>query len=384
MEGKDTDKEVFEGYISDTSSFVTELDGEAEVLVLTRSGDVQYLEKIIPASFVTGVLASRVSRMQGHALRTTAHAIAQSTTQSAAVSFLGVFDQGYYDKLGYGTLNYERLCTIDPANLNVPKLSRKPKRFTKDDAEVLHNCRLNRKKFHGGCNLFGTGVTGCELVWIENGFGLGFEEDGELTHCMWLSSKGEHGPYQCECMAYQTNEQLIELLSVLKSLSDQVHGIRMQDPAGFQLQDFLIRPFATLRSRKGGTFDASTSCNAWRQCRILDVEQCVKAMKLHGESVSFNLKLTDPIERYLPKKSGWRGVGGDWMIALGEESSATRGHDDALPSASATVNGLSRIWFGSSSAEVVSTTGQFVADLELIHRIDSIVKLPAPIVDWDF
>ena len=384
MEGKDTDKEVFAGYISGSPSFVTELDGEAEILVLTRPGDVQYLDQTLPSSFVSGVLASRVSRMQGHALRTTAHAVAQSETEGAAVSFLGVFDQGYYDKLGYGTLNYERICTIDPANIHVPKLSRTPKRLSKDDAEMLHNCRLNRKRFHGGCNLYGTGATGCELLWIENGFGLGFEEGGELTHCMWLSSKGEHGPYQCNCLAYQTNEQLVELLSVLKSLSDQVHGVRMPDPAGFQLQDFLIRPFATLRSRKGGTFDASTSCNAWRQCRILDLPACIGAMHFCGEPVSFNLKLTDPIGQYLPEESTWRGVGGDWIITIGEESSAVMGKDAALPTASASVNDLSRIWLGSASVEAVSVTGHFVAEPELIHRIDSIVKLPVPTVDWDF
>jgi hypothetical protein len=48
------------------------------------------------------------------------------------------------------------------------------------------------------------------------------------------------------------------------------------------------------------------------------------------------------------------------------------------------VNDLSRIWFGSASAEAVSVTGDFVAEPELIQRIDSIVKLPVPTVDWDF
>ena len=107
-------------------------------------------------------------------------------------------------------------------------------------------------------------------------------------------------------------------------------------------------------------------------------------MHFCGEPVSFNLKLTDPIGQYLPEESTWRGVGGDWIITIGEESSAVMGKDAALPTASASVNDLSRIWLGSASVEAVSVTGHFVAEPELIHRIDSIVKLPVPTVDWDF
>jgi len=73
-----------------------------------------------------------------------------------------------------------------------------------------------------------------------------------------------------------------------------------------------------------------------------------------------------------------------WIITLGKESSATKGADDSLPTASATVNDLSRIWFGSASAEAVSVTGNFIADPELIQKIDAIVQIPTPQVDWDF
>ena len=59
MEGKDTDKDVFDGYISDTTSFVTELGGEAEVLVLTRPGQMLYQNVDLPMSAVTGVLTKR-------------------------------------------------------------------------------------------------------------------------------------------------------------------------------------------------------------------------------------------------------------------------------------------------------------------------------------
>jgi len=385
MEGKDTDKDVFDGYISDTTSFVTELTGEAEVLVLTRPGQVLYQNNDLPMSAVTGVLTSRVARMKGHALTTTAYGIAQSALDGAAVSFLGIFDQGYYDKLGFGNLNYVRDITVDPACLKVPKLTRAPKRLTKDDAEAMHNCRRQRKRAHGGCNLDGVGSTGCELVWCENGFGLGFEnEQGELTHFVWLRAKGEHGPYSCLASAWRTPEQLVELLSVFKSLSDQVHGIRMADPVGFQLQDFLERPFASFRKQKGGTFDAATSANAWMQCRILDVPRCFSAMQFLGEQLSFQLELTDPIGQYLSESCSWESTAGSYVVKLGETTSATKSVDTALPVVSCSINDLSRLWIGSASAESLATVGSLQASPDLVTRIDNIVNLPNPNVDWDF
>ena len=385
MEGKDTDKDVFDGYISDTTSFVTELGGEAEVLVLTRPGQMLYQNVDLPMSAVTGVLTSRVARMHGHALKTTAHAIAQSATDGASVSFLGIFDQGYYDKLGFGNLNYVRNSTIDPACLKVPKLTRQPTRLTKADAEAIHKCRRNRKRIHGGCNLDGVGSTGCELVWCENGFGLGFEnEQGTLTHFVWFQAKSEHGPYECLATSWQTHEQLVELLSVFKSLSDQVHGIRMTDPVGFQLQDFLDRPFASVKKRKGGSYDSATSTNAWQQCRILDVETCIGSMKLHGEPVAFQLELEDPIRVFLPETCAWESTAGSYVVQLGETSSACRGVDESLPVVSCSVNDLSRLWIGSASAESLSTVGTLRTSPDLLTRIDNLVTLPSPTVDWDF
>ena len=385
MEGKGTDKEVFEWYVSDTKSLVTEQDGEVEVLVLTRPGQVMYQNADLPMSAITGVLTSRVARMKGHALKTTALGIAQSAVDGAAVSILGMFDQGYYDKLGFGTLGYQRSTTIDPANLKVPRLSRPPRRLAKEDAQAIHDCRRKRRRLHGGCNLDGVGSTRCELVWIKNSFGLGFEnDDGELTHFIWLKTKGEHGPHDCWCYAWQTPEQLIELLSVLKSFSDQVHGIRLSEPAGFQLQDFLDRPFTTLRSRKGGEFDGNTSSNAWTQCRILDVSACIGAMKLVGDSVSFQLELADPIREYLPEDCAWKGVAGDWIVTLGESSSAVKRKDDSLPRLSCSINDLSRLWIGVASAEALATVGNLKATPELISKIDATVQLPIPFDDWDF
>ena len=385
MDGKDSDKEVFEAYTDGANSLVAEIEGEVEVFVVTRPGSCKYLNEDIPFSAVTGVATSRVARQQGLAGKVTVQAIEDSANNGAAMSILGMFDQGYYDKFGYGTTVYHHISTFDPAHLQVPRLTRSPKRLSKDDAAAMHTCRCQRKRYHGGCNLDGIGETRATTIWQEHAFGLGFEDDaGVLTHFLWIKPKGEHGPYNVWFTGWETHEQLIELLSVLKSLSDQIHGVRMADPSRLHLQDFLTRPLATYRARKGGNFDSDVVSQVWMQCRMLDVPTCVGAMKLCGDPVSFNLELADPIAQYLQEESSWRGVGGHWVIRLGEESSATKGTDDSLPTASGTVNDLSRIWFGSSTAEAVSVTGNFKADPGLMQAIDEIVRIPSPEVDWDF
>ena len=388
MEGKDHDKDIFAAYISDADSLVAELNGEVEVFVVTRSGNTLYQDVELPLSCVTGVVTSRVARQQGLASKVTARAIAEGAVRGAAVSMLGMFDQGFYEKFGYGSTIYHRESTFDPANLRVPRLTRPPIRLNKDDADAMHDCRCRRKRYHGGCNLDGAGETAATTIWHDgeqNAFGLGFkDDDGKLTHFLWMKSKAEHGPYSVWFTGWETHEQLLELLSVLKSLSDQVHGVRMSDPPRLQMQDFLDRPLATQRARKGGDFDSAVLSQVWLQNRIVDLPACIGAMKLLGDSVSFNLAMSDPIESYLEDGSGWNGVGGDWIVCLGEESSAKMGCDNSLPTATATVNDLSRLWFGSASAEAVALTGNFNASTELIGQIDTIVRLPVPIADWDF
>jgi hypothetical protein len=117
---------------------------------------------------------------------------------------------------------------------------------------------------------------------------------------------------------------------------------------------------------------------------MLNVPTCIGAMKFHGEPVSFQLELSDPIEQYLHDDCSWRGASGDWVVTLGESSSAAEGKDDSLPKLSCSVNDLSRLWIGAASAQALATVGNLRATPELISNIDSVVKLPAPFGDWDF
>ncbi len=386
MEGEDSDKDVFNSFASDSRVNIVELGGEAEVIALTREGSLRFQKKDIPMAGVTGVVASRVARTQGWPLRVTAHSIAETVQHGAAISVLGMFDQGYYDKLGFGSLPYHRITTVDPTAFNVPKLTRTPVRLSKDDAKELHDCRLRRLRVHGSCNMHGVGITESEMMWDAKGiFGLGFRDDGDvLTHFVVCKPKGEHGPYSVWYIAYETHAQFIELLSLLKSLSVQVHGIRMADPPHLQLQDFLNTPFATQRARKGGDFDLNPLSCAWMQIRMNDVATCMGAMSMRCEPITFQLTLIDPIEQYLPEDSSWRGESGDWIVTIGASSEAVRGRDESLPTLDATMGGLSRLWIGALPASSLRAAGQLQGDDTLIQTLDDSILLPTPAIDWDF
>ena len=73
----------------------------------------------------------------------------------------------------------------------------------------------------------------------EDAFGLGFDTNGKLSHFIWVTTKEAHGPYRVEWLGYENGEQLIELLALLKSLSDQLYSVKMVEPPEIQVQSLL-------------------------------------------------------------------------------------------------------------------------------------------------
>ena len=78
------------------------------------------------------------------------------------------------------------------------------------------------------------------------------------------------------------------------------------------------------------------------------------------------------------------GEGGDWIVTLGDKSTAIRGTDSALPTLSASINGFSRLWIGASNATALSAVGQLEGENALLQQLDECVRLPMPAIDWDF
>ena len=387
MDGDKT--EAFDAHRAASRGLVALLDGEPECLVLTSPGTVRYLDEDLSWSCVSAVVTSRVARKQAFASRLTAQAIANDVADGAIVSGLGMFEQGYYDRLGFGTGGYVHRVGIDPSRLRVDGATRVPCRLTVDDYEIIHANRLNRDLPHGAVTLTPAGFTKADILQgKESDFGLGFADgpNGELTHHLWMYTRGkvESGPYSIGWMAWKTREQFLELMGLLKNLGDQVRLIFVRETHGIQLQDLIDKPLQHREMTTHSDFDSRMRVMAYWQMRICDLPTCLAKTSLRGDELRFNLKLTDPIERYLPDDTPWRGIGGDYVVTLGPSPGAALGSDGALPTLTASVGAFTRLWLGVRPATALHITDDLDGPRELLEELDWTLRLPAPETGWDF
>jgi Acetyltransferase (GNAT) domain len=382
--GTDEDRERF---IECGRALVADLDGEAECLVCSCPGTIRHLEEDLPFACITGVVTSRIARKQGFAQRLAAQLLAAEAQEGSLVAGLGIFEQGFYDRLGFGTGGYEHDVSLDPAHLTVPVTPRVPRRLRADDWEALHAAVLARKRGHGACNLTPAAATRAELREEAGSFGLGYHDGpaGELTHFVWgRGGQQEHGPYRVARLVYQTPEQFLELMALIKSLGDQVRLVTMIEPPGVQLQDLIDRPFQHMIARERSKYECRNEAWAYWQMRILDLPGCLARTHLRASEVRFNLRLTDPVATLLDEGGPWRGVAGEYVATAGASSGAERGRDDGLPTLDASVNAFTRMWLGVLPATSLAVTDNLAGPRELLDELDWAFRLPKPHPDWDF
>ncbi|MBN1579738.1 MAG: GNAT family N-acetyltransferase [Anaerolineae bacterium] len=378
--------EIMDLFVEKASiAMVAEVNGEAECLVLRTPGTIRYRDQDLPFAGITGVTTSRVARKQGFARQLTALQIAAGAEQGAALFGLGMFEQGFYNQLGFGTGSYENWVRFDPARLRVPVRARVPHRITADDWSQVHIARLTRMRGHGACNLTPPELTHAEMQWASKGFGLGYtDEKGQITHHIWCNAKDiDYGPYTVNWITFQTYEQFLELLSLLKNLGDQVHLVQMQEPAGIQLQDLIEQPFKHRHITAKSKFETNMHASAYWQARICDLDACLAKTHLDGEPVRFNLSLNDPIEHFL-QDGPWRGIGGAYTVTLGPSSHVERGTDTSLSTLNASVGAFTRMWLGVLTATGLSVTDKLDAPHVLLQQLDRLLRLPRPSFEWHF
>ncbi len=367
-------------------TLVSDVHGSAECAVATVPGSMRYLDEELPFAGVAAVATSYVARKQGLARRVTAQSVAQAAADGALVAGLGMFDQGFYDAVGFGTGVYEHVIRFNPADLKVGVRPRVPRRLGLDDAAAIHASRLARRRGHGSVNFPSLAMSLGEMI-DHGGFGLGYADgpDGSLTHHLWCEPiKREGGPYRILWLAYQTHAQFLELMALVRSWGDQVLAVQLREPPQIQFQDLLEHPFRSRRATRGGEMENWAMATAYWQMRICDLPACLERTHLPWGEVRFNLRLSDPIERYLGEKAGWRGVGGEYVVTLGPSSGAERGTDASLPTLTATVNAFTRMWLGVRPASGLAVTDALSAPEGLLRDLDAVLRLPEPRPDWDF
>lgn len=375
---------AFAEFVESARSLVGAIDGTPECLVNVHPGRLAYLDQDLSLACVSGVATSRVARRQGLAARTTAAALCEEALAGTTVAALGVFEQGFYNRLGFGNGPYQNWCSFDPAQLRVAPPSRPPVRISADDWEAVHAVRLVRRRWHGAATLTAPRMARSEML-DPDAFGLGFRaSDGRLTHLLWCSpGKSQRGPATIEWMAYTTRHEFLELLGVVKAQADQVHSMWMAEPPGLQLQDVLAQPFRGRRVTESSPHMQRMRADAYWQIRILDLPAALAQTNL-SSGARFQLDLTDPIADYLPPAAAWRGVAGRYVVDLGSPCSACPDADPHLPVLRASVGAFSRLWLGVRSATSLSWTDDLTGPEDLLASLDRAFLLPPPASDWDY
>jgi ribosomal protein S18 acetylase RimI-like enzyme len=384
---KEGEEEKIDLFMDAGRTLIADLDGDPVSVVSTAPGDIRYMRESLPLCVITSACTSRRARRQGLAKRLTAQAIAAAAMDGALVAALGTFDLGYYEQIGFGTLPYEHIVSFDPQHLSVAAKARVPRPLGLDNWQAVHAALLARVRGHGSCSAYPPGLIRAEILASDNGFGMGYGDGpgGALAHFVWFTAPNPiSGPYEVKWLVYQTPAQFLELMALIGSLGDQVRGIVMHEPAGIQLQDFLRWPIRHREMSEGSRYESAMRALADGQVRICDLPGCLERTHLPSGDVRFNLRLCDPVEWLLDTGTPWRGVAGEYVVSLGASSGAERGADASLPTLTATVNAWTRLWLGVRPATGLAITDALSGPVELLQRLDEVLRLPEPKPDWDF
>lgn len=382
IDDSDDQAEAVRRFLGRGGGLLADIDGEAECMVHRTSGSIRYVATDLPLCAISGVTTSHVGRRQGLASALMVETLGSAAAEGAAVASLGFFEQGFYDRFGFGTGTYEHRLTFDPATLTVPPPDRPPVRLGRADMPELHGLMTRRHRGHGSVVVDPRDWFDLEWAWTDKPFALGFRNDeARLTHALFGSMQDEHGPYEIAVLAYEEPAQLLELLGLVRALGDQVNSVTIADePPGVQLQDLIREPVRQRRvARLSGGSGALHQAIAEQQDRILDLHACIEAATT-PVPVSFGLLLRDPLEAL----GGWPGVGGAYTVLLGERPTVIEGVEPGLPVLEAAVGAFTRLWLGVRPATGLALTDDLAGPRELLRDLDVAFRLPPPRAGWSF
>ena len=139
----DEDEEKYlDDFFAVGNTLVGTINDAAECSVHITEGSLRLQHTDLPLCAVTAVTTSRIARGHAFARRLTAQQLRNGAQAGAAVAALGMFDQGFYDQLGFGTAAYNHMFTFDPGTL---KISARVKSNSNRSPAGLTNRRVANK-----------------------------------------------------------------------------------------------------------------------------------------------------------------------------------------------------------------------------------------------
>ncbi|MCD4760546.1 GNAT family N-acetyltransferase [bacterium] len=379
------EKKSLDAFLEGSNNQIIELNGDPECLICTSPGKMYYGDTTLNITAVTAVTVSHILRKQGAASTLLVSMLGEEAQHGADVAGLGMFEQGYYNRLGFTTMGYEHWFTFDPGKLSIYKKGGIPERLTKKNWKAVHKNLSERIKGHGTVTLDPPELIKAEMLFGKNAFGLGYKQNGKLTHHVWFSTDdAETGPYYVRWMAYSNWDQFLECMGIIKSLEEQVRSISMREPTHIQLQDFIEKPFQLQTITRKSKFESRMRAIAYQQLRILNLENSIAAVCYEGTPFSFNLTLSDPLKAQLPANSTYKGCSGEYTVNIGKESSISQGVTKGLSAVSGSISGFTRLWIGTVPASTIGLSEDLKIDPQLYDQLQKAFFKPYAGSDWDY
>ena len=362
---------------------IRDLDIEKDMAsVRAQTGSIRLDHEDLPLCVIAAVTTSRVARGLSLAQHLTARELAKGQRRGKAVAVLSMFDQGFYNKVGFGTGAYLNEFRLDPSPLDIDIKRRTPRHLSIDDCDDMLAALVARPRRHGAVVIDLPSCFRAELD-IEDGFGLGYCEGRRLTHFLWMKPQGEHGPYKVRWMGYQDGQGLLEVLALLKPLGDQVYSIHMMGPPHVQPKSVLKRLFRGQAIAEDGKYAAEQRAWAWYQLRILDIAACINALSCNGPDIVFRLNVEDPVDAMLASDHAWPPVGGSFDVTLGQHAAVKPAKNQMLSALTCSINTLSRLIWGVPPASSLAISGGLQAPASLLAALDRVFT-PNPSPGWNF
>ncbi|MBY5162145.1 GNAT family N-acetyltransferase [Salsipaludibacter albus] len=364
-------------WLADATKLVGTVDDAPEAIGTRHAGHIMVDTTDLPFAAVTSIAVAPVGRRRGLASSLTARTVVEAAEEGFALALLGIFDQGFYDRFGFGTGATTLLHHFDPAALTVDPPTRQPVRLTVDDWEEIQAATRRRWRSHGGVVFDEPGFVRGELGWAKPFIALGLRDDaGELTDLLWGEPKGEHGPWKVYALTYREPSGLLDLLGLLRLMGDQVHSVQVAEPAELSLEDVLDQPFRHRRATSKAEHAAHVEAFAHWQARILDLPAVVAARPWAGTPVRFVVEVDDPLAHR--DDVDFDDVHGTWTVELASSSTATRGATDDLPVVRAGVGAFTRLLLGVAPASGLALVDQLDGPTELLARLDRALATARP------
>ncbi|MEM8618393.1 MAG: GNAT family N-acetyltransferase [Actinomycetota bacterium] len=382
IDDQETHRAALRRFLDGAPVEVGRVDGSAECAVARTMGEYDLDTTRVSLCAITGVTTSHIGRKLGLASTLTARALRAGAEDGAAISALGMFEQGFYDRFGFGTGAYAYETVFDPSSLRLDHVPyRRPERLGEDDLDEMYRATIGRRQHHGAVRLHSAEQFAAEWGFTDDRVALGYRgPDGAVSHFLIGSLKDEYGPFRVRCLIARDDAQLLDLLRLLRELADQFHAVKMAEPAGVQLQALLDQPMRQRSRTKDAAAATSADAIAWWQARILDVEACAAGVCWPGDPVEFVVDIDDPIGQFLDPTDGWSGVSGRYRVRVADRSSIEPVGDTADTEGTMTmyagVGAWTRLWLGINSASTLALGDELRASPELLGALDHAIRLP--------